>query len=160
MNKALFLDRDGTINVDKKYVYKAEDFTLIEGICDIIRQYIQEGYLIIVVTNQSGVGRGLFSEHDVKKLHDYADDILALQGVKVDKWYYCPHHPIYGIGSYKINCNCRKPKTGMIEKAVKEFNIDVSRSILVGDKEDDIICGQAMGIKSIYTSEFLKSNRV
>lgn len=156
MNKALFLDRDGTINVDRKYVYKIEDFMLIEGICDIIKRYMQKGYLIIVITNQSGIGRGLFSEEDVKKLHDYADMVLLLHGVKVDKWYYCPHHPICGIGKYKKNCNCRKPKTGMIEKAIKDFNIDVKNSLLVGDKADDIKCGQTMGIKSIYINEFLR----
>ena len=156
MNKALFLDRDGTINIDRDYVYKTEDFILIEGVCDIIKRYMQEGYLVIVVTNQSGVGRGLFSEDDVKKLHNYADILLSTHGVKIDKWYYCPHHPVYGIRKYKKNCNCRKPQTGMIEKAVEDFNIDVKNSLLVGDKEDDIKCGEKMGIKSVYIDEFLK----
>ena len=156
MNKALFLDRDGTINVDRDYVYKTEDFILIEGVCDIIKRYMQEGYLVIVVTNQSGVGRGLFSEDDVKNLHNYADILLSTHGVKIDKWYYCPHHPVYGIGKYKKNCNCRKPQTGMIQKAIEDFNIDVKNSLLVGDKEDDIKCGEKMGIKSVYIDEFLR----
>lgn len=160
MKKALFLDRDGTINVDKGYVYKIEDFILIDGICDMIKRFMQSGYLIIVVTNQSGVGRGYFSEEDVQILHRYADSILALQGVKVDKWYYCPHHPSCGMGAYKLDCNCRKPKTGMIEKAVKEFDIDVSQSLLVGDREEDIMCGERMGMKSIYVTEFLKLSNV
>lgn len=158
MVKALFLDRDGTININKHYVYKKDDFILIEGICDVIKHYIQDGYIIIVVTNQSGVARGFFTEHDVVKLHEYADILLQKKGVYITKWYYCPHHPVCGIGDYTISCSCRKPKTGMIEQAVYDFDIDVKQSLLVGDKQEDIECGERMGIKSIYVSEFLKGS--
>ena len=158
MNKVLFLDRDGTINVDKHYVYKKDDFILIEGICDAIKRYIQKEFIVIVVTNQSGVARGLFTEQDVMKLHEYAEQLLLANGVKINKWYYCPHHPVFGMGNYKINCNCRKPKTGMIEQAIKDFDIDLKQSLLVGDKVEDIECGEKMGIKSIYVDEFLNSN--
>lgn len=155
MKKALFLDRDGTINVDKHYVYKKEDFVLIKGVTDAIKRYSNKQFVVIVVTNQSGIGRGLFTEADMLSVHKYAEQLMATEGVKIDKWYYCPHHPIYGIGRYKIECNCRKPNTGMLEQAIKEFDIDVGKSLLVGDKESDIKCGQKMGIRSIYIEQFL-----
>jgi D-glycero-D-manno-heptose 1,7-bisphosphate phosphatase len=158
MNKALFLDRDGTINIDKHYVYKKEDFILINGICDVIKRYNQNKYIVIVVTNQSGVARGLFTEQDVIILHEYANQLIQSNGAYINKWYYCPHHPLYGINQYKINCNCRKPNTGMLEQAIKDFNIDIEQSLLVGDKPEDIECGNKMGIKSIYTNKFINSN--
>lgn len=159
MRKALFLDRDGTINVERCYVYKSEDFTLIDGVCEAIKHYMEKDYLVIVITNQSGVGRGLYSEDDVKALHDYADKIFLTNGVKIDKWYYCPHHPIYGLNKYKISCNCRKPKTGMIEQAIQEYDIDVDHSLLVGDKIEDIECGEKMGIKSLFIDQFLNQEK-
>lgn len=158
MNKALFLDRDGTINIDKHYVYKKEDFILVEGICDAIKCYIEKGFIAIVLTNQSGVARGLFTEQDVIALHKFADSLLLEKGIKISRWYYCPHHPIYGLGKYKVDCNCRKPKTGMIEQAIKDFDIDITQSLLVGDKLEDIECGKKMNIKSIFVDDFLRSN--
>jgi len=155
MKKALFLDRDGTINIDKGYVYKPEDFVFIDGIIDAIRTYNQNGYVVVVISNQAGIARGYYSEEDVIVLHKYVDTLLLKSNARVDKWYYCPHHPEFGIGKYKINCNCRKPKTGLLELAISEFNIDVKQSILVGDKPWDIECGEKMGIKSIYVDKFL-----
>ena len=155
MNKALLLDRDGTINIDKHYVYKKEDFILVNGICEAIKRYNQQGFIVVVITNQSGVARGLFTEQDVILLHEYADRLLQDNGAYINKWYYCPHHPIYGLGQYKINCNCRKPNTGMIEQVIEDFNIDVKQSLLIGDKSEDIECGEKTGIKSIYINEFL-----
>lgn len=156
MKKALFLDRDGTINVDKGYVYKPEDFILIDGITDAISRYNQDGYLVVVVSNQAGVARGYYSESDVVALHEYADSLLLKFNARVDKWYYCPHHPEFGIGKYKTDCNCRKPKTGMLEQAIAEFDIDIKQSLLVGDKPWDMECGEKIGIRSIYVDDFLK----
>ena len=157
MRKALFLDRDGTINVDKGYVYKPEDFIFVDGIVNAIRRYNQDGYLVIVVTNQAGVARGYYTEDDVIKLHKYVDTLLLTEHAHIDKWYYCPHHPVFGIGKYKVECNCRKPKTGMLEKAIQELNIDINQSQLVGDKPWDIECGNKIGIESVYIKEFLKT---
>ena len=156
MRKALFLDRDGTINVDKGYVYKPEDFIFVDGIKQVIKKYNQEGYLVIVVTNQSGVARGYYTEDDVVALHKYADTLLFEEGARIDKWYYCPHHPVFGVGKYKTDCTCRKPKTGMLEQAISQFGIDPAQSLLVGDKVCDIECGNRMGIKALYVDEFLK----
>jgi len=150
MRKALFLDRDGTINIDKGYVYKPEDFIFIDGIIEAIRKYNQDGYLVIVISNQAGIARGYYKENDVIALHKYVDSLLQKSGARVDKWYYCPHHPEFGS-----DCNCRKPKTGMLEQAIAEFDIDVKQSLLVGDKPWDIECGEKMGIKSVYLNEFL-----
>jgi len=150
MRKALFLDRDGTINIDKGYVYKPEDFIFIDGIIEAIRKYNQDGYLVVVISNQAGIARGYYKENDVIALHKYVDSLLQKSGAHVDKWYYCPHHPEFGS-----DCNCRKPKTGMLEQAIAEFDIDVKQSLLVGDKPWDIECGEKMGIKSIYLNEFL-----
>ncbi|MGP1569008.1 MAG: D-glycero-alpha-D-manno-heptose-1,7-bisphosphate 7-phosphatase [Peptoanaerobacter stomatis] len=145
MNKAAFFDRDGTINVEKNYLYKVEDFEFIKGIPELIKKYNDEGYVVIVVTNQAGIARGYYTEEDMNILHRYINEQLAKIGAHIDDFYFCPHHPdITG------ECNCRKPKTGMLEKAIKEWNIDVTKSILYGDKPWDIEAGEKCGIRSIY----------
>ena len=145
MNKAAFFDRDGTINVEKNYLYKVEDFEFIEGIPELIKKYNDEGYIVIVVTNQAGIARGYYTEEDMNILHRYINEQLAKIGAHIDAFYFCPHHPdITG------ECNCRKPKTGMLEKAIKDWNIDVSQSILYGDKTWDIEAGERCGISKCY----------
>ena len=145
MNKAAFFDRDGTINIEKNYLYKVEDFEFIKGIPELIKKYNDEGYVVIVVTNQAGIARGYYTEKDMNLLHRYINEQLAKIGAHIDAFYFCPHHPdITG------ECNCRKPKTGMLEKAIKEWNIDVTESILYGDKPWDIEAGEKCGIRSIY----------
>ena len=145
MNKAAFFDRDGTINVEKNYLYKVEDFEFIKGIPELIKKYNDEGYVVIVVTNQAGIARGYYTEEDMNILHRYINEQLAKIGAHIDAFYFCPHHPdITG------ECNCRKPKTGMLEKAIQEWNIDVNQSILYGDKPWDIEAGEKCGIRSIY----------
>ncbi|WP_455089430.1 D-glycero-alpha-D-manno-heptose-1,7-bisphosphate 7-phosphatase [Peptoanaerobacter stomatis] len=145
MNKAAFFDRDGTINIEKNYLYKVEDFEFIKGIPELIKKYNDEGYVVIVVTNQAGIARGYYTEEDMNILHRYINEQLAKIGAHIDAFYFCPHHPdITG------ECNCRKPKTGMLEKAIKEWNIDVTQSILYGDKPWDIEAGEKCGIRSIY----------
>ncbi|SKC35006.1 D-alpha,beta-D-heptose 1,7-bisphosphate phosphatase [[Eubacterium] yurii] len=145
MNKAAFFDRDGTINVEKNYLYKVGDFEFIEGIPELIKKYNDEGYIVIVVTNQAGIARGYYTEEDMNILHRYINEQLAKIGAHIDAFYFCPHHPdITG------ECNCRKPKTGMLEKAIKDWDIDVSQSILYGDKPWDIEAGKKCGIGKCY----------
>jgi len=146
MRKAIFLDRDGTINTERNYLFKTEDFVFIKGTIEAIRIFHTLGYKVIVITNQAGIARGYYSEDDVKRLHNYIDAELEKKGTYVDAYYYCPHHSEGIIAKYAVECKCRKPNTGMIEKAVHEWNIDLSESIIVGDKEIDVQTGENAGI--------------
>lgn len=148
MNKAIFLDRDGTLNFEKNYLYKVEDFEFIPGMPEAIKLWNNLGYLVIIVTNQAGVARGYYKEEDIKILHEYINYKLEEINAHIDAFYYCPHHPVHGIGEYKVDCNCRKPKTGMLERAILDFDIDVTHSYLFGDQDSDIKAGEAMEIKS------------
>lgn len=144
--KALFLDRDGVVNIEKEYIYKIEDFIFSDGIFDLILRYQQNGYLIFIITNQSGIARGYYTIKDFNRLTKWMLDQFKKKGITISKVYYCPHHPdITG------ECSCRKPEPGMIIQAIKEFNIDPSQSVLIGDKEIDILAGEKAGIKkNIY----------
>jgi D-glycero-D-manno-heptose 1,7-bisphosphate phosphatase len=144
-NKALFLDRDGVINIDKGYVHKIEDFEFIEGIFDLCKSYQDKGYLIIVITNQAGIARGYYTEEDFLKLSEWMKKEFAKRNVIITDIFYCPHHP-----DFTGECECRKPKPGMILKAAKKYNIDLSESILIGDKITDIEAGKRAGIKNCY----------
>ena len=150
-NKALFLDRDGTINIEKNYIYKIEDFTFIDGIFELILHYQNLGFLIVVITNQSGIARGFYSENDFLKLTEWMVGRFNEKGISIAKVYHCPHHPdITGA------CNCRKPQPGMILQAAEEFSIDLENSVLIGDKKRDIQAGQNAGIgKNLYIQELL-----
>ena len=136
MRPALFLDRDGVINVDHGHVGKQEDFEFIPGIFDVCRIAKQLGYLIFVVTNQSGIGRGYYTEQDFLKLNYWMCGVFKDHGVEIDKVYYCQH----------LDSPDRKPRPGMILRAVSEFNVDLSRSILVGDRETDVQAGISAGV--------------
>ena len=148
--RAVFLDRDGVMNVDNGYVSQVDDFEFIEGVIEACKTLKEKGYLLVLITNQSGIARGYFSEEQFHTLTEWMDWSLADRGVDLDGIYYCPHHSEKGIGEYKVDCDCRKPKPGMLLSAIKELNIDVSRSILVGDKVSDIQAGLAAGVKSNY----------
>jgi D,D-heptose 1,7-bisphosphate phosphatase len=142
MNKGAFFDRDGIINVDVDHLYKIEDFRFIEGMPQFIKKFNDWGFKVIVVTNQAGIARGFYTEDDMHKLHRHINKELAKIGAHIDVFYYCPHHPdITGP------CHCRKPEPGMIEEAIKDFDIDVAQSILFGDKQWDIEAGEKCGIK-------------
>jgi len=143
--KALFLDRDGVVNVEKEYLYKIEDFEFIEGIFDLCRHYQSLGYLIFIVTNQSGIARKYYSEADFSTLTQWMIDAFKKEGVTITKVYHCPHHP-------KISgaCSCRKPEPGMLFQAAKEYNIDLSQSIMIGDKERDVQAGINAGLRENY----------
>jgi D-glycero-D-manno-heptose 1,7-bisphosphate phosphatase len=141
MNKALFLDRDGVINVDKVHVYLKEDFEFTEGIFILCRKYLDKGYIIIVITNQAGIAKGIYTEEDFKKLTDWMIEQFNIRGIIISKVYHCPHHP-----DIDGRCQCRKPEPGMLLQAVKEFDLDISQCILIGDKESDLEAGRGAGI--------------
>lgn len=152
--KAIFLDRDGTINVYKGFLTRPENFELILGVSEAIRKINKSGYLCIVVSNQPVIARGDCSFDDLKTIHDKMETELGCQGVFVDAIYYCPHHTDKGfVGErpdYKFNCNCRKPKPGLLLQAAKEWNIDLNESYMIGDSDKDIIAGNAAGCKQSY----------
>ncbi len=137
-NPAIFLDRDGVINVDTGYVYLVDDFKFIDGVIDALLQLKQKGYLLVVVTNQSGIARGLFTEEQFMSLTEWMDWSLADRGVDLDGIYFCPHHPSEGSDQYRKSCTCRKPGPDMILDAVKHLDIDLTRSYMVGDKPSDM----------------------
>lgn len=141
MNKAIFLDRDGTINIEKKYLYKIKDFEFLPGVIEGLKLLQNRGFLLIVITNQSGIGRGYYSEEDFMKLNVWMLNLLKLNGVIINHVYYCPHHPNAIIDKYRRICSCRKPALGMYEQAVQEYNICLEESFAVGDKiRDCTIC--------------------
>lgn len=144
--RALFLDRDGVINKDKAYVYRQSDFEFIPGIFDLCRNATEKGYLLFVVTNQAGIGRGYYTEHDFDRLTQWMCGMFAREGAAIANVYYCPTHPIHGLGSYKRESAFRKPNPGMILQASREFSLNLSASLLVGDKESDMQAGMAAGV--------------
>lgn len=146
MHKAVFLDRDGTINIDHGYVHKIDDFQFIEGSIEALKKLKAMGYLLVLVTNQSGIARGYFSEDQFLQLTEWMDWSLADRGVELDGIYYCPHHP-EGKGEYQEDCDCRKPKPGMLLQGIKELKIDPERSVMVGDKVEDMLAGQGANIR-------------
>jgi len=147
---AVFLDRDGVINEDRGYVHRWEDFSFLPGAIDALRQLQQKGYLLVVITNQSAVARGLCTEADVLALHERMCAFLRERGIELAGIYHCPHHPQGSVSDYAIACACRKPEPGMILRAAQAHGIDLSRSLLVGDKLSDLEAGRAAGIPSLY----------
>ena len=140
-NKAIFLDRDGTINVDKQYLYKVEDFAFLPGVVDGLKKLQNEGYLLIVITNQSGIGRGYYTEENFHVLNQFMIDVLEQEGVYITDVFYCPHLPDAKIEEYRVDCDCRKPKLGMFYEAAEKWDVDFSKSWAIGDKYRDIaIC--------------------
>lgn len=139
MNKALFLDRDGIINVDYGYTYKIDQFEPVDSIVDLIYTAKIKSYIVVCITNQSGIQKELFTKEDFYLFMDRIDLYLFDEcGYKLDKTYFCPHDNIVQLKNYGKTCNCRKPKTGLIKKAVEEFSIDVDQSIMIGDKITDV----------------------
>lgn len=150
MKKAAFLDRDGVINIDRGYVYKWSDFEFAPGAIEAMKTINQLGFEIIVVTNQSGIARGFYSEDDFLKLSDSMLNFLASEGVQVAGIYYCPHHVEGSIKKFAIACSCRKPMPGMLMKATDDHNINLSESILVGDKISDISAARNAGVGKAF----------
>ena len=154
--KAIFLDRDGTINKYVGFLRNIDDFELIDGVAEAIRKINESGYLAVVVTNQPVVARGEVSFEELEEIHNKMETLLGKEGAYLDAIYYCPHHPHKGYEGerpeLKIDCDCRKPKPGMLLKAAVDFNIDLSRSWMVGDGENDIQAGINAGCKTVLLS--------
>jgi D-glycero-D-manno-heptose 1,7-bisphosphate phosphatase len=144
--RAAFIDRDGVINADHGYVFEADRLELLPGVTAALRRLQQAGWLLIVVTNQSGIARGFYSQAEYDALTRHLHDLLARQGVRLDAVYHCPHLPDAAVPAYRLECDCRKPRPGMILRGIAEFGIDPARSMLFGDKPSDIEAGRAAGI--------------
>lgn len=147
MNKAVFFDRDGTINSDEGlyYIYRKEDFRFNPGVIEAMQLLQKAGYLLFIITNQGGVAKGLYTETDIQAVHDYMCAALEKEGIRISKIYYCPHHESVST------CNCRKPSPYMIKQAIQEFDIDKSQSFMIGDSSRDVQAGEAAGIRAIKT---------
>ena len=150
--KAAFFDRDGVLNVDKSYLYKIEDLEWIDGAKEALAYLTQKGYTIFVVTNQSGIARGYYTVDDMNKLHEFMAQQVAAAGGKIEKFYYCPHLPEGKIAEYAVECDCRKPKPGLILRAFEEYGIDKDAAFLIGDKPRDVESAEAAGIKGYLFS--------
>jgi D-glycero-D-manno-heptose 1,7-bisphosphate phosphatase len=146
MRKAIFLDRDGVINVDIGYLHKIEDLVLTHRLVDALKIFKSLGYLIIIVTNQSGIARRYFTVDQLNLFHDELKDVLAkeIDSNIIDRIYFCPHHP-----DFNEKCDCRKPRPGMLLEAKNYFNIDMKNSYMVGDKESDMLAGQSAGVDNL-----------
>ena len=144
---ALFLDRDGIINIDHGHVYKISDFEFNDEIFNLVREAKKNNFLVIVITNQAGIAKGFYTEEDFKKLSHWMLKIFLEKNAKIDAIYYSPFHPTMGKGKYLLKENTRKPGAGMIVEAMQDFNINISKSILVGDKISDIQAGIAANVE-------------
>ena len=145
-NKAVFIDRDGTINVNVEYLDTPDNFQMYPTVPKGIKQLQKKGFKIIVITNQSGISRGYFTEETLEKIHGRMKKELGGAGASIDAIYYCPHHP-------DENCDCRKPNTKLLEKAIKDFDIDAKKSYFIGDRMIDVEAGYKIGTKTILVPE-------
>ncbi|HEY4785372.1 MAG TPA: HAD family hydrolase [Bacteroidales bacterium] len=144
MNKAIFLDRDGVVNVERgEYTWRIEDFKLTIGLIDFIKAVQKQGFLVIVISNQGGIGKGVYTMDDVEKAHRYLQDELKKENIELTDIYYCPHHPKAG------KCLCRKPESIMLEKAIARYQVDIKNSYFIGDTERDIEAGNRVGLTTI-----------
>lgn len=149
LKPAIFLDRDGTINVEKDYLIDPAEFEFLPGVPEALFRLQQAGYSLVVVSNQSGVGRGYFSAADVGRLHRHMCHLLRGYGIELAGIYFCPHHPSAAKGQYLLDCDCRKGRPGMLLQAAKELGIDLRLSYMIGDKDADLQAGKAAGCQSV-----------
>lgn len=162
MKKALFLDRDGVINVDFGYVHQIKDFEFIDGIFDVCRYAQDMGFEIFVITNQAGIARGYYSVDDFSTLTEWMKAEFLKEEIEIKDVYYCPHHPEKGENEYVTACKCRKPEPGMLIKAKKEHGVDLAHSAFIGDKVSDMQAAEAAGIhnKILVTSRYRDDQQV
>jgi len=160
MNKALFLDRDGIINVDHGYVYQKENFKFVDGIFELCNKAIQLNYKIVVITNQAGIARGYYSEEDFFKLTAWMKTEFLKHNIKILDVFYCPHHPDKGINEFGIKCDCRKPAPGMILQAQSQYQLNLAESIFIGDKLSDMLAANNAGISQriLVSSQYHQEN--
>ena len=149
----VFLDRDGVINIDKGYISKIADFKMYPGIGRPINFINKKKYLVIIITNQSGIGRGLIKIKQLSHIHDYLKKKIKKFNAKIDDIYFCPYHSEFGKGKYKKKSQDRKPGSGMLKKAIKKWNINLSKSFMIGDKESDKIAAENINIKFFYKKQ-------
>lgn len=150
MRKVAFLDRDGVINHDTGYISKWDDFKIFDGVISALSSLVEGGYELVIITNQSGIARGLFTNSEYQNLTQTMKEFFLKHKITFLDIYHCPHHPDGNIPSTSIECDCRKPRPGMILNAAKKYDIDLNSSILIGDKISDIECGKNAGIKKNY----------
>lgn len=147
LRPAAFIDRDGVINEERDYVHRIEDFHVLPGVVEGLRRLQDAGFSLVVVTNQAGIGRGLYGEAEFQALTAHMRAIFTEAGVQLAGVYHCPHHPSAGVGAYKADCNCRKPHPGMLLQAARELALDLPASFIVGDKDSDLEAGRAAGVR-------------
>jgi D-glycero-D-manno-heptose 1,7-bisphosphate phosphatase len=146
---AVFLDRDGVLNVDTGYIHQIDQLEWIVGAAEAVRLINEAGFYVFVVTNQSGVARGLYAEAAVSRLHAHMQDTLQKQDARIDAFYYCPHHPDGTVKEFAVDCGCRKPMPGMLEQAARDWPIDIGRSFLIGDRDADLAAAATFHIRGI-----------
>lgn len=152
MHKAVFLDRDGTIIEDPGYLSRPEQVRFLPGAIEGLRRMQEAGYLLVIITNQSGIARGYFTEEDLHLVHAHLIEQLKVQGISLAGIYYCPHHPEKGNPPYVKVCHCRKPESGLLERAAEELSLDLTSSWMIGDKKSDILAGKKAGCRTILIS--------
>lgn len=146
---ALFLDRDGVINVDTGYAHRPEQIQFVDHIFELVAAATARGYKVFVITNQAGIGRGYYTEADFHALTAWIHEQFAQAGGRIEHTYFCQHHPEHGVGEYRVNCGCRKPEPGMLLQAARDYDIDLAHSIFVGDKLTDMQAGQRAGVGTL-----------
>jgi D-glycero-D-manno-heptose 1,7-bisphosphate phosphatase len=146
MRRAAFLDRDGVINVDHGYVARREDFEFVPGVLEASAELVRLDFALVVITNQSGIGRGLYSADEFDELTRWMSNAFEHAGAPLAGVYFCPHHPTEALGRYRVNCACRKPAPGMLLAAIDELGLDPARSVAFGDKRSDLQAAQAAGV--------------
>lgn len=149
VSRALFLDRDGVVNVDRHYVHRVEDFEFVPGIFELCRRAVTLGYRLVVVTNQAGIARGYYTEVDFERLTRWMVDAFGERGVTIDRVYHCPYHPTAGVGDYRRESFDRKPNPGMLLKARDELRLNLARSAFVGDQDTDMEAGRRAGVGTL-----------
>ncbi|MFR5731062.1 MAG: D-glycero-alpha-D-manno-heptose-1,7-bisphosphate 7-phosphatase [Clostridium sp.] len=150
MEKVIFLDRDGTLNVEVNYLHRKEDLVLLPGVPEALKAFKDQGYKLVVITNQAGVARGYYTEEDVKELHRYMNELLAGQGAGIDAFYYCPHHPAnMALESIRFRATAASRKPGCLEMAEQDFEVDKASSWMIGDKLIDIGGGRNYGVRTV-----------
>ena len=149
MKRAFFLDRDGVINVDVDYLYKPEDVVLCPGVGKAIRKINEAGYLAVVVSNQSGIARGMYTLREVKAVERKIRELLEPENARLDAFYYCPHYKDGSVPEFAVECACRKPKPGLLLNAIRDLGIDPSASFLIGDQLSDLRAGEEAGCKAV-----------
>jgi D-glycero-D-manno-heptose 1,7-bisphosphate phosphatase len=150
MRPALFLDRDGVVNVDHGYVHRVDDIDFIVGIFELVQLAHRNGFAVVIVTNQAGIARGFYTEECFQTLSRWMMRRFTEAGAPINAIYHCAHHPSEGLGAYKLDCQCRKPRPGLILQAAADLCIDIQYSILIGDNVSDLVAGQRAGIPHLF----------